>query len=354
MMKKIRNSRISISLIIYITGLLTTGCCKKEIPVIEIPIVTTDKIFNITDNTAVCKGKIISDGGSQKIKCGVCWATDSALLSIEKAPYTESLQDTFSFTGSIIKLTPNTTYFGKAYASNETGTGYGKAIKFTTVSPYTNNINFNTSSNYGNLVDQDGNSYKTIKIGAQVWMAENLKAISFSNGVSLIYASDYCWYNNDIVSNRATYGALYSTWVVQKSNLCPAGWHVPSKNDWNTLALTLDPNTQIDRDPIICNGGGKLKETGTTHWRDPNAGATNTSGFTALPGGYGNHLLVTVDSLGFNGYFWSSTWIIVPPRGQTPGLSLHYCAKINFNREALYINYNGPVYSSVRCIKDSE
>ena len=354
-MKNIGKCIICISLITYFIEILTISCCKKENPIIEIPeipTVTTNKIINITDNTAVCSGSIISNGGSQKIKCGVCWATDSTLLSIEKAQYIESLQDTGKFTCSIIKLTQNTKYFVKAYASNDSGTGYGKAITFTTLPTFTNDINFNSSINYGNIVDQDGNNCKTVTIGTQVWMAENLKVITFNNGVSLVLGTDYSWYNNDI-SNKTNYGALYSTWVVQKSNLCPAGWHVPSKEDWCTLALTLDLNTQIDQDPIICSGGGKLKEIGTIHWCNPNTGSTNTSGFTALPGGYGNYLLTSTDSLGFYGFFWSSTWIIIPPHGQTLGLSLHYFASLDFDNESLRIDPNGPVYSSVRCIKDN-
>ena len=351
-MENIRNSLILISLIVCLSGVLTIISCKKENPLIKIPTVTTGKIFDISDNTAVCDGYIISNGGSPIIKCGVSWGIDSTLLSIEKTRHIEDLHDTGNYTSSIIKLIANTTYFVKAYASNRLGTGYGKVVTFTTGVPYANNINFNSSINYGSLIDQDGNTYKTVTIGGQVWMAENLKVITYNNGVSLTPGTDYFWYNNDIISNKATYGAFYSWTAVNSGKLCPATWHVPSENDWLTLALTLDPTAQTDKYPIICNGGGKLKEAGTIHWISPNTGATNESGFTALPGGDYICYPFTFDSLGFNTCFWSSTWLYKAPTGGTTGLSLNPIIQLNHDSEFFTMLVGGFFIKPVRCIKN--
>ena len=140
--------------------------------------------------------------------------------------------------------------------------------------------------------DGEGNNYPVIQIGTgksapQYWMATNLKSTKFNDGTVIPLVSDntawsklntygYCWYNNDI-SNKATYGALYNWYTVNTGKLCPTGWHAPTLDEWKTLTDFLGGSNAA---------GGKLKETGTTHWISPNKGATNEIGFTALPGGY--------------------------------------------------------------------
>jgi len=138
------------------------------------------------------------------------------------------------------------------------------------------------------VTDIDGNCYRTVTIGTQVWMAENLKVTHDCNGEAIPNVTDgatwagltagaYCEYNND-VNNVATYGRLNNWYAVADSrNISPAGWHVASDAEWQTLSIFLGG------DAIA---GGKMKETGTTHWYSPNTGATNESGFSALPGGY--------------------------------------------------------------------
>jgi len=165
-------------------------------------------------------------------------------------------------------------------------------------------ITFQTT---GTVTDYDSNVYKTVKIGDQWWMAENLKVTHYRNGDPIPNVTDatewnalttgaYCNYDNNS-SNAEIYGRLYNWYAVTDSNIAPEGWHVPSDAEWETLVNYLGGGSVA---------GGKLKETGTTHWNSPNEGATNESGFAALPGGYRTSDGYFGD-LGNYAHFWSST-----------------------------------------------
>ena len=107
----------------------------------------------------------------------------------------------------------------------------------------------------------------------------------------------YCWYDNDSTTNKNTYGALYNWYAVNTGKLAPAGWHVPTDADWDTLSAYLGGYNV---------SGGALKEAGTTYWNSPNTGATNSSGFSALPGGCRSD----DDSfylIGYYGFWWSAS-----------------------------------------------
>lgn len=144
-----------------------------------------------------------------------------------------------------------------------------------------------TGPQTGSVTDIDGNTYTTITIGNQVWMTENLRVTHFRNGDALNFVTDNtqwgettsaacCYYENNS-QNGLIYGILYNWYAVSDSrNLAPDGWHVATDADWTTLIAGLGGASVA---------GGKLKEAGTSHWLTPNGGATNESGFTALPGG---------------------------------------------------------------------
>lgn len=160
------------------------------------------------------------------------------------------------------------------------------------------------------VADKDGNIYKAVTIGTQVWMAENLKTTKYLNGDLIGTTSqptsnisgesnpEYQWAFGENESNVATYGLLY-TWyaATDTRNVCPAGWHIPTNVEFTTLMTYLGGDTIAGR---------KLKETGTTHWASPNTGATNETGFTALPGGYHGYE-GSFNFMGYTGYWWSST-----------------------------------------------
>jgi uncharacterized protein (TIGR02145 family) len=195
--------------------------------------------------------------------------------------------------------------------------------------------------------DFDGNIYKTLKIGTQVWMAENLKATKYSDSDSIYTTTPatlditnettpkYQWAYDGNESNVEIYGRLY-TWyaATDDRNICPAGWHVPTDADWSIL-ITYLVGASV--------AGGKLKETGTTHWKSPNTGATNESGFIALPGGYrhGNGMFYDI---GGTGNWWSSTEV---------SANNAWCYTAYNNLRSVYKhNCNKTNDLSVRCVKD--
>ena len=163
-----------------------------------------------------------------------------------------------------------------------------------------------------NITDAENNTYKTVTIGTQTWMAENLKVTKYNDGTAIPNITDntqwsnlttgaWSYYNND-VANNAKYGKLYNWYALSKisngnKNVCPTGWHVPTDAEWTVLTDYLGGESVA---------GGKMKEVGTTSWNSPNTDATNTSLFTGLPGGY-RYNSGGYGSIGNDGYWWSST-----------------------------------------------
>ena len=206
-------------------------------------------------------------------------------------------------------------------------------------------ITFTVSGDTGIFIDIDGNVYHTVRIGTQVWLRENLKVTHYRNGDPIPNVTDgaqwtaltsgaYCNYNND-PSLADIYGRLYNWFpVVDPRGLAPAGWHVPSDAEWETLVNFLGGEAVA---------GVALKEAGTAHWISPNTGATNSSGFTALPGGYrdGSGYFY---GMGYDAYFWSSTEYSIY-RAWTR--ALHY----NSAQVHRGSNYEQSGFS-VRCVRD--
>lgn len=198
---------------------------------------------------------------------------------------------------------------------------------------------------HNSVRDIDGNVYRTVSIGDQVWMAENLRATHYRNGDPLLALPDtslwansksgaYCYYDNDS-QNISRYGLLYNWHAINDSrNIAPEGWHLPSEEEIMELMNFLGGDT---------SGAGKLKEAGLSRWLAPNLGATNESGFTALPGGYRLDK-GTYHTAASNGYWWSANRSY-EMYAWSPRL---YTGFADVKRERYYENYG----FSVRCIKD--
>lgn len=235
-----------------------------------------------------------------------------------------------------------------------------------TILPYAVLAFLSYSNQAQTVTDYDGNVYHTVTIGTQVWLKENLKVTHYRDGTLIpndtsavlwngLSSGARCYYLNDSVSNAFIYGALYNWYAATDTHkICPAGWHVPSESDWKIMEKYLD--NSIDTNGLVSGFigtdiGCKLKETGTAHWDYPNTYATNSSGFTALPGcrRYADGTFetsCTFESLiGYTGYWWTT---------------LYYYAPYSMMR-ALYAD-NNKIYHggstireglSIRCVRDS-
>jgi uncharacterized protein (TIGR02145 family) len=276
---------------------------------VQIAEIGTDPVSSINSTSAVSGGFIGYDGGASITSKGICWST--GIGPTLENPHTMDGTGAEHFVNQINGLSGNTVYYVRAFATNSAGTAYGNELSFKTLSDSAaivlfSPIIFNADLTYGTVIDADRNVYKTIQIGMQTWMAENLKTTIFNSGAQIANVWDnliwsnytldaFCWYKNDI-AYKTNYGALYNWYAVNTGNLCPTGWHVPSSAEYTALITFLGGENA---------SGGKLKESGSAHWLIPNSGANNTSGFSALPGGY----LPSGDFASFRTgcYLWSST-----------------------------------------------
>ncbi len=204
---------------------------------------------------------------------------------------------------------------------------------------------FEPEISYGELIDIDGNHYKTINVNGNEWMAENLRASHYSNGDEIVILSNSTewantdmgassWYDNDSVTSDCPMGRLYNWHVVADDrNVCPTGWHVPDYNDWSAL---------IEYYGGVSTAGSALKSVGNSWWNAPNT-ADNTSGFSALPGGF-RYLNGLYLYSGSNGAWWTS---------DDAGNGLANYQLIYNNDPMVYgssTQYNNGM--SVRCIRD--
>jgi uncharacterized protein (TIGR02145 family) len=324
----------------YATSSVGTGYGSAiqfaTLPQPQLPVVTTNAVTGVTSTSAQCGGTVTSDGGNAVTARGVCWSTNPTPTVANS--HTTDGSGTGSFASSIMGLSPFTTYYVRAYATNSIGTGYGGAQSFT------------TGSSANTVTDIDGNVYQTVTIGTQVWMAENLRVTHYRNGNAIPFVPDsatwnytltygaYCEYNNDI-NNVTTYGRLYNYYAANDSRgIAPAGWHIPSWAEWNTLSDWLNGDAVA---------GGKEKEAGYAHWMSPNTDATNSSSFTALPGGVRNNLTPGwgYHEMGATANFWTST---VDAGTLMHTITLYYTSAYQGN----VLGYNMAFGLSIRCVKN--
>jgi uncharacterized protein (TIGR02145 family) len=259
--------------------------------------ITTAATTSITGSTAVSGGNVSNDGGTLVTQRGICYSTSPSPTTANTTIL--SGNGTGSFTINLTGLTANTTYYVRAYATNSAGTAYGNQVSFAT----------GGISNPGAGVTFDGYTYSSIVLGnGQEWMAENLRTTVYANGDTIPNITDpnqwpilssgsWAYFNNDS-QYEIPYGKLYNWYtVVDSRNVCPSGWHIPSNTEWTDLIVYLGG---------LDFAGGKMKSTGSQYWWSPNQGATNESGFSALPGGLRNSD-GAFGNVGMEGYWWSST-----------------------------------------------
>ena len=294
-----------------------------------ISTLSTFPVTTITATTATSGGSITSDGGSPVVARGVVWST-SPNPTVALSTKTVDGSGTGTFDSTITGLTPETTYYLRAYATNQVGTVYGSEVSFTT-------------------------GMTLVTIGTQIFTTINLDVTTYSDGTAIPEVQDqtqwenlttgaWCYYNND-PANGTTYGKLYNWYAVagiwneasktdttQRKKLAPTGYHVPSDAEWTTLTDYLGGQSIA---------GGKMKATGTSLWTPTNKSATNTSGFSGLPGSRRSNIVnVAFSYIGNFSYWWSSS-------ESNSIYSLIYDNGYFYKQNTLRI-----MGVSVRCIKD--
>jgi uncharacterized protein (TIGR02145 family) len=331
--------------------------CKQEK---GLGSVTTVAVTDITNTSARCEINVTSDGGG----------TGDILHDILCSNYIKEPVFPFDPTGGwggstglgtyyeeILDLTPGTIYYVRAYVWNDVGIAYGNTLSFTTTGTVTGDIAFNPEVSYGTVSDIEGNTYKTVQIGNQTWMAENLKTKKLNDGNDIRseefrYWSDrtnpaYCWYVNDEAKYSNNYGAMYNWYAVNTGKLCPEGWHVPSDEEWTVLSEYLGGSEVV---------GHQLQEKGFTHWVESDSAVTNGSGFTALPGGYRFGSGTPINDFNYMGYvasFWSSSTSTQWDNEERPsfwGMAYEPDGTGEFYNTSYWIDKGDGI--SVRCIKD--
>ncbi len=245
----------------------------------DVPVILSGKAEEVMLQTAVLTGIINPNYSATNVYFEYGKSTNYGnSIPAEQNPFDENEEK--EATAALNDLDPATHYYFRIKAENQFGVSYSESYEFRT----------EITGVTGTLEDIDGNVYNTIGIGHQMWMAENLKTTKYNDGTDIINITDneewantytlqiktpaYCWYENDYENYGKIYGALYNHYAVETEKLCPAGWHVPSHEEWEILINYLGGEDAAT---------DKIKAT--EYWTVPNSTATNSSGFTALPGG---------------------------------------------------------------------
>lgn len=318
-------------------------CLKDGVgeEIVTTPMVVTTPISSITPVSAYGGGVVLSHGGSDIIARGVCWSTD--LNPSIDDNHTVDGFGTGEFYSIISNLTPNTTYYVRAYATNSVGTAYGEQVEFTTLDLQ---VDEHACSDMPFVVDHEGNGYRTVRVGEQCWMRENMRCTtSPSTGATILETSPSsysctgkkAYYVNGIPSNTATYGLLYNwnaavdtfntaygetsantfsnnsvnvTFSGNRRGICPQGWHLPSDAEWTTMV-----DYMISQSQYACGSDNTYIAkalASTSDWNSStntcvvgnNLMTNNVTGFSAVPaGGYYGYF----DNLGSRAYLWTAT-----------------------------------------------
>jgi uncharacterized protein (TIGR02145 family) len=305
------------------------------------PTVTTGMISAIAATSATIGGTVIDDGGVPLTSWGICWnKTKNPTISDHITPAIELISGTFVC--NITGLEPLTKYYAKAYAENIYGISYGSEIEFTTL--------WGCGAPFADF--RNGKFYRTVQIGSQCWMAQNLNigtrmdvlADQTNNGE----IEKYCY--NDRESSCDTFGGIYQwdemmqyTITEPAQGICPEGWHIPSDHEWQILEVFLGMST-TDANNTGWRGtdeGGQLKAAGYLYWNSPNTGATDSSGFTALAAGWVYN--TSYREKGYSAVFWTST----------PDLNCSWFRYMTADQSKISRGCGDrPNGTPVRCIKD--
>jgi len=351
-----RNIRMTLKVVYLIPVLLLSACSEEENkpPTVE--------IVNPQEGSSIMRGEIVPVKAMAEDKDGSITEL-SIYLQGEEVGTAEASTLVYNWNTADLELIK---YVLSAVATDDDDQSDAANMIVLLDTPG----GLNPDLSYGSVSDVDGNSYGTIEIGTQVWMAENLKVSHYPDGEPITQISDegewnamnfdaqaYCWYNN-LTEYSDTSGALY-TWAAAMNGelssenipsgvqgVCPDGWHIPSDAEWKVLEMFLGMS-QTETDNYDWRGsdeGAQLKEPGFSNWAYPNAGGSNSSGFTTVPGGF-RSAKGEFWSIDQSAAFWTST--------AEEGTDKAWYRTFNFDKEQVYRQYNNMRLGfSVRCIQN--
>ena len=344
-----KNVSLSITILFYI---FTHCASDEEHPAIVIETLEVSHVEKLTYNFVG-----IIDGMPGMIDDhGFCWdIKENPDINSSKVNI-GSKNEPGQFHAEVSELQPTTTYYVRAFAFKGNDLIYGNIISFET-----------TWDPEFSVKDIDGNIYKTVRVGAQMWMAENLRTTRYADEEVIRHVktqqdwwdlSDdskaYCYYNNDL-NLGYQYGALYSWPAASRHSegnnanpsgiqgVCPTGWHLPSDSEWMQLEQALG----MKQSELEIEGwrgeeiGNLLKQDGTQFWEEPNSNASNSSEFEAVPGGYRHGSGEFLD-IGKTARFWTST-----------SDNNAWFRQLDHDHSEVFRGYSGVFRGhSVRCVKD--
>lgn len=328
--------------------------CVRDL-VKSLPAISTITPSTITYTTAASGGNITSDGNAAIVERGLCWSTSPNPTTALNTKTSDG-SGIGTYRSFMYGLTANTVYYIRSYATNSVGTAYGEQISISTRSLDALTVN-----------DIDGNTYHTVTIGTQVWLKENLATSRLNDGTAIPYITDnsvwsnmttpgFCWYDNDENGNNMIYGGLYNWYAVNTGKLAPPGWHISTKAEWSTLVDYLRANG-FTNDGTTSSTEYAKALAATTKWAindvadyvgtiGDNLLKNNSSGFSALPGGYRNQYDGLFGAITSYGYWWCSDEVDTKNAFKTE--------LRNYYRYMLWGNSQKNSGFSIRCIKDAK
>ncbi len=341
--------------------------CKKDETDIITSVVTLNEIDDYGYKYVVCNGTFEHNSDPALVLDQIYFSDITTEPSVSNRNtrrvsalgdgYIQILKDSLGqidFECRLIELEPNTRYYFRcAYVKNLVDTFYSNTVSITTKLFEINSIEFNTELSYGQVDDIDNNTYKTIEVGTQTWMAENLKTTKFNNGTAVPLITDmsefiatqnpaYCNFENEAEKSE-TLGKLYNWYVIEEENICPAGWHVATASDWDVLDNFVTENYDCSGKAIASRSGWM-----EASWYECNIGndlaLNNSTGFSAIAAG-------AFSDYEFGGFGHADVWW--SPQGTSGNYqpSSRYLTRDNSN---IGVNSSEDEHKgySVRCVKD--